>query len=113
MEQYLRCYLNYQQDNWVTLLPLAQFVYNSAKQKTTQVSPFFANYGFEPELYQQQLLDTVLAQKAYITVEQLKMLHQQLSRDIAFIALRTAKYYNKKREDAPALKEGDKVYLLR
>ena len=35
------------------------------------------------------------------------------SRDIAFIALRTAKYYNKKREDAPALKEGDKVYLLR
>ena len=92
---------------------MAQFVYNSAKQETTQVSPFFANYGFEPELYRQQLLDTVLAQKAHITVEQLRMLHQQLSRDIAFVALRTAKYYNKKREDAPALKEGDKVYLLR
>ena len=113
LEQYLRCYLNYQQDNWVTLLPLAQFAYNSAKQETTQVSPFFANYSFEPELYRQQLLDTVLAQKAHITVEQLKALHQQLSRDIAFIALRTAKYYNKKREDAPALKRGDKVYLLR
>jgi len=92
---------------------LAQFAYNSAKQETTQISPFFANYGFKTELYRQELLDTVLAQKAHITVEQLKALHQQLSRDIAFIALRTAKYYNKKREDAPTLKEGDKVYLLR
>ncbi|EIE83949.1 hypothetical protein RO3G_08654 [Rhizopus delemar RA 99-880] len=28
LEQYLRVYLNYQQDDWVSLLPLAEFSYN-------------------------------------------------------------------------------------
>ena len=49
LEQYLRCYVNYPQDNWAELLPLAQFAYNSAKQESTNESPFYANYGFEPE----------------------------------------------------------------
>ncbi|TDZ17375.1 Transposon Tf2-9 polyprotein [Colletotrichum orbiculare MAFF 240422] len=42
LEIYLRCYVNYQQDNWVTLLPTAQFAYNSAKSllpsKTSQTT---------------------------------------------------------------------------
>ena len=29
MEQYLQHYINHQQDNWVELLPIAQFVYNN------------------------------------------------------------------------------------
>ena len=28
MEQYLQHYINHQQDNWVELLPIAQFAYN-------------------------------------------------------------------------------------
>ena len=35
LEQYLCCYLNYQQDNWIILLPLVQFAYNSTKSETT------------------------------------------------------------------------------
>jgi len=30
LEQYLCCYCNYQQDNWSTLLPIAEFAYNNA-----------------------------------------------------------------------------------
>lgn len=30
LEQYLRVYCNYQQDNWSALLPLAEFAYNNA-----------------------------------------------------------------------------------
>jgi len=30
LEQYLRVYCNYQQDNWSELLPLAEFAYNNA-----------------------------------------------------------------------------------
>jgi IS30 family transposase len=30
LEQYLRIYCNYQQDNWSELLPLAEFAYNNA-----------------------------------------------------------------------------------
>jgi len=50
LEQYLRVYCNYQQDNWSELLPLAEFVYNNAPSATTGVSPFFANKGYHPNL---------------------------------------------------------------
>ena len=46
LEQYLRSYVNHQQDNWVQILPMAQFAYNSATAEATKVSPFFANYGY-------------------------------------------------------------------
>lgn len=29
LEQYLRCFLTFSQDDWVTLLPLAEFAYNN------------------------------------------------------------------------------------
>ena len=50
LEQYLRCYLSYNQDNWVSLLPLAEFAYNNAANASTNISPFFANYGFHPKM---------------------------------------------------------------
>ena len=50
LEQYLRVYINYQQDDWVNLLPLAEFAYNNTSQSATMVTPFFANKGFHPKL---------------------------------------------------------------
>src|SRR5437899_11270326 len=50
LEQYLRIYCNYQQDNWAELLPLAEFAYNNAPSMTTSVSLFFANKGYHPNL---------------------------------------------------------------
>jgi len=48
LEQYLRQYCNYEQDNWCDLLPLAEYTYNNSATTATQMSPFFANYGFHP-----------------------------------------------------------------
>jgi hypothetical protein len=50
LEQYLRTFCNFQQDNWSSLLPLAEFAYNNALNETTGVSPFFANKGYHPNL---------------------------------------------------------------
>ncbi|XP_063003606.1 growth hormone-releasing hormone receptor [Elgaria multicarinata webbii] len=36
LEQYLRCYSNYQQDNWAGLLPLAEFAYNNSVHASIQ-----------------------------------------------------------------------------
>ena len=49
LEAYLRLYCNYQQDDWPDLLPIAEFAYNNSPHATTQVSPFFANYGYHPK----------------------------------------------------------------
>jgi hypothetical protein len=48
LEQYLRMYCNYQQDNWLKLLPIAEFVYNNSPHTTTGVSPFFTTRGYDP-----------------------------------------------------------------
>ena len=50
LEQYLRIYCNYGQDNWVSLLPAASFAYNNGKSASTSQSPFYANYGYHPRL---------------------------------------------------------------
>ena len=50
LEQVLRCYANYKQTDWDSLLPLVEFAINNAESSSTGVSPFFANYGLHPLL---------------------------------------------------------------
>jgi hypothetical protein len=50
MEQYLRAYVNYQQDDWVQFLPMAEFATNNHVSETTGISPFFANYRLNPKI---------------------------------------------------------------
>ena len=50
LEQYLRIYTHYQQTDWASLLPLAEFSYNNSKHFVTSLTPFFANYGFHPRM---------------------------------------------------------------
>ena len=45
LEQYLRAYINYQQDNWSDLLAIAEFAYNNRYQETIKTKPFYPNYG--------------------------------------------------------------------
>src|SRR5258708_12817191 len=53
LEQYLQAYTNYQQDNWSSLLLLAEFAYNNATNETPGVSPFFTNKGYHPSLMEE------------------------------------------------------------
>ena len=50
MEQFFRAYVNYLQDNWPDLLPLAKFTSNNTKSETTKVSLFFTNKEFYPRM---------------------------------------------------------------
>ena len=50
MEQYLRAFCNYVQDNWVELLPLAEFAYNNSVHDSTITTPFWAVYHWHPEM---------------------------------------------------------------
>ena len=48
MKQYLCSFVNYKQDNWVNLLPMAMIAYNNAVAESTGVTPYFANNGRHP-----------------------------------------------------------------
>jgi transposase InsO family protein len=48
LEQYLRCYINYNQDNWHEYLTMAEFSYNNSVQISINDSPFYALYGYHP-----------------------------------------------------------------
>ena len=60
LDQYLRVYVNYQQDNWNELLPMAEFAYNNSYQETIKTTPFYANYGINPE---HQLITHMMTEK--------------------------------------------------
>jgi len=46
MEPYLRAFYNYEQDNWVEIIPLAEFAYNNMKHPSMRMTPFWANYHY-------------------------------------------------------------------
>src|SRR5580698_1439513 len=48
LEQYLRIFIEFRQDDWKEWLSLAEFSYNDSKHAATQQTPFFLNYGQHP-----------------------------------------------------------------
>src|SRR5260221_9491442 len=110
LEQYLWVYMNYQQDNWVTLLPMAKFTYNNATNATTGVSPFFANKGYHPEFTADPQVETSLA-KVQAFVADLECVQVELKENIAQAQERYRKNADKHRMEAPKLKIGDQAYI--
>ena len=76
LEQYLWVYINYQQDDWVSFFPLAEFAYNNTSYSATMVTPFFANKGFHPKL--EVSLESVVSDAAHSVASDLKKLHHYL-----------------------------------
>ena len=48
IEEYLRIFVNYLQDNWTEWLSLAEFTYNDREHSATKQTPFFLNHGHHP-----------------------------------------------------------------
>ena len=46
VENYIRCYCNYHQNNWDEILPAAEFAYNSAVSEDIGMSPFEMDLGY-------------------------------------------------------------------
>lgn len=50
LEQYLRIFTSYEQDDWSELLPLAELVYNNSYNESIGMSPFYAVTGQDAEV---------------------------------------------------------------
>jgi len=112
IEQYLRIYCNYLQDNWSSLLSLAEFSYNNAHHPSINCSPFYANYGYNPSFtIDLRKPATNVAPAAKDHAEVLRNLHEQLTENLKSAQNHQAKYYDAKHKRVE-FSVGDKVWLL-
>ena len=50
MESYLQVFIDFEQNDWARLLPMAEFAYNNAKNANTDHLPFELNCGYYPRV---------------------------------------------------------------
>ncbi len=110
LEQYLQAYMNYQQDDWLSLLLLAEFAYNNAMNKMTGVSLFFANKGYHPSIVVEPDVQ-VSSTGAQCFISGLDDLHAELKQSIVKAQECYQKYADKHCSPAPPLKIGNQVYV--
>jgi hypothetical protein len=112
LEQYLRCFINYHQDNWVDLLPVAEFAYNNTFQESIHQTPFFTNYGYHPRF---DSLNLSLAENpaAQDLVTRILEIHKDMKARLVEAQEQQKRYADKSRKQNPNISVGDKVWLLR
>ena len=57
IEAYLQAFVNFKQNDWARLLPMAEFAYNNAKNASTGYTPFELNYRYHPWVSYEEDLD--------------------------------------------------------
>jgi len=82
VETYLRHYVNRNQNNWVQLLLTAQFAYNNTQNKTTEETPFWANYEYNLKVWQEPQAHGSRSQKVILNITEIKKLHKDLANRI-------------------------------
>ncbi|KAJ8324255.1 hypothetical protein O5D80_8742 [Batrachochytrium dendrobatidis] len=113
INQYLRCYTSYQQDDWVSLLPLAEFAYNNLEHASIRSSPFLATYGYHPRIEFPTLLESSInvpsAQERIQHIQQnLALLKENLEK-----AKSDYKHFSDRNKVAePVFTPGELVWLL-
>jgi len=50
IEQYLRMFVSYRQNDWLEWIACTEFAYNNKIHTATHVSPFYANYGMNQRM---------------------------------------------------------------
>lgn len=86
---------------------MAQLALNAKMSDTTKITPYFANYDPESNLFERERKHLAV-QSAIEKIETLKKVHD----NIVNMQNISAIYQNKKRKMTSQLKEKDKIYLL-
>lgn len=112
LEIYLRAYVDFYQDDWMDWLPFAEFAYNNRDHSAIGMSPFFAEYGYNPTFS----IDPVNSQsvpKADERLDRIRDTQQELKGLLEMAADRMKRFHDVWVAEAPDYMVGDKVYLER
>ncbi len=113
LEQHLRAYVSYLQDDWIEWLPLAEFAANSWPSETTNVSPFFANLGFNPRSGIEPIDTTRVPESraAGDIAADMSKITKYLQEEMLLAQARYEETANRNRQPAPTFQVGQKVWL--
>ena len=110
LEQYLRIFCNYRQDDWVDYVAMAEFAYNNHNHSTTKHSPFYASRGYHPNIIIAKT-KTSTVPKADELVDRIQQLHTEIQSALRLSQERIKEYYDNRHEKAPKIEEGSMVWL--
>lgn len=110
LETYLRIFTNHRQNDWADLLSQAEFAYNNTKHASIGMSPFCANYGYNPTftLTPDAAQATPVAQDL---LEQLQHVHEELTAVMMLAQEKQKRFYDERHDKAPTFIVGDRVWL--
>jgi hypothetical protein len=121
-ETYIKAFINWAQDNWAPLCPLAQIAIRGRDATSTKVSPFFLQHGYNIDPLQLEFTaDTDRRrrpahersdrEKAEAIVTKLRHLLELAQASMAEAQQEQERQANGRRREALQLRVGDKVWL--
>ena len=111
-DHYLCQYCNYEQNDWYEMLPLAEYCYNTNSITTaTQMSPFYANYGFHLRTnWPVEIESQNPASKN--CAHWILSVHDLCNSYLKKTSEKMGRYYDQSKQTAPPFKAGDLILLI-
>ena len=110
LEQYLRMFINYRQEQQSEQLETAEFVYNNKIHSSTKILPFKANYGQDPRIgFKGRKKEKYQGAEKFI--KKIKKIQEEAKAALGRAQEKIKKYADKKREEVGDYKVGDLVML--
>jgi len=111
LKQYLRLFVGERQDDWYTLLPLAEFSYNNHVHSSTQQTPFLLDTGRHPRMGFEPHQPPSHVEAVNEFTNRMKDTLEEAKLALAKAKDNMARYYNRRRSPALTFSPGDMVYL--
>jgi len=110
LEQYLRMFIDYRQEQWSEWLGTVEFTYNNKVHSSTQMSPFKANYRQDPRIgFKGRKKGKYVGVEKF--VKKIKEIQKEAKAALKKVQEDMRKYADKKRSDVDKYKVGDLIML--
>ena len=110
VEQYLRLFVNYRQDDWAEWLALAEFCHNNRIQASTRQTPFMLNSGRHPRMGTEPFVESHM-ESVDTFVENMQKARSEAEAALTKAADDMARFYDQHRDQGVSYKVGDMVWL--
>ncbi|MBW0514030.1 hypothetical protein O181_053745 [Austropuccinia psidii MF-1] len=101
-------YFSYDQDDWNTWLPLAEFAYNNFDHYSTKQSPFFTVYGRDPQFDSVHITQDTPAERLSTKIQSVQ---QDVKKELEVAINRFKRYAEKSRASPLVFNPNDIVWL--